>query len=166
MAISRFYIPTPGQTDADTRATALGAKLAASTLINDLRYSNLVAPVVVLDNGWALSSVSDSPNTTLSAVNLADTVLTGSVLPVGSSNLFQQATPASPIVGSLRLYADLNNKIWIIDSNGNQTELGDVVSELTLQEILIELKRISLALQILINEDISYDDVPSRPSEG
>ncbi len=73
--------------------------------------------------------------------------------------LTEQSQPTGPSAGFLRLYADLDHSLYIIDSNGVRTDLGDIMSNLTLEEILLELKRISLAMQIMIDQEISYSDV-------
>lgn len=73
-------------------------------------------------------------------------------------SFLEQSVPTPPAVGFLNLYADINGSIYIVDANGIRTNLGDVMSNLTLEEILKELRRIALALELLIGEQISYDD--------
>lgn len=81
--VARIYIPSPGQADAATRASALGAALADTSLATEPRYvaRAISLPCVVLDRGHEIVVVSDNPQTTHAAVDAAQDAMLADDIP-------------------------------------------------------------------------------------
>lgn len=98
--VARIYIPSPGQADAATRASALGAALADTSLATEPRYVARATslPCVVLDRGHEIAVISDNPQTTHAAVDAAQDAMLADDIPTTISRTSDVTTSLTSAV--------------------------------------------------------------------